>query len=216
MIKSEALQAASIAAFAIALVPLILALMWRVTGTSFGDGVLQAAARAIDALNHRIGRSVMWLTLALVLVQTVIVVLRYVFGEGRVYLQESMLYMNGMLFLLAAGYTLLRDGHVRVDIFYRPATPRTKAIVDVAGAYLFLFPSVILLFAVSFPYVRQSWRVGEASREAAGIPFVYGLKSLILVFCVLLFLQGLSLTIHNLRRLTGREPYPLPPEAKAA
>jgi TRAP-type mannitol/chloroaromatic compound transport system permease small subunit len=110
--------------------------------------------------------------------------------------------------LAASGYTFLREGHVRVDIFYRSASPRAKAIVDVLGAYLFLFPVTIILFAVSFPYVRQSWLFKEGSRESGGIPFVYGLKALILVFCILLFLQGLSLTIRNLRRLTGLEPYP--------
>jgi TRAP-type mannitol/chloroaromatic compound transport system permease small subunit len=107
---------------------------------------------------------------------------------------------------------LLREGHVRVDIFYRGASPRGKAIIDVVGAYLFLFPVTIILFAVSFPYVRQSWIFWEGSRERGGIPLVYLLKGLILVFCVLLFLQGLSLTIHNLRRLKGLDPYPADPK----
>ena len=191
----------------VALLPLLIAAVSQVARWSAGVTFLGRISRVIDSLVRLAGNGVMWLSLSMVLVQVAVVGLRYVFGEGRVYLQESMLYMNGILFLAAAGYTLLQDGHVRVDIFYRGATPRSKAIIDLVGAYLFLFPVTIVLFAVSLPYVRQSWLFAETSRETGGIPFVYGLKAFILVFCLLLFLEGLSTTIHNLLRLVGAEPY---------
>jgi TRAP-type mannitol/chloroaromatic compound transport system permease small subunit len=206
--RGDALLVMALAGVTLAVIPLLFAAIWAVSRRPIGAGSLRALSHLIDRTNFLIGNTVMWLSLAMVLVQVAIVTLRYVFGEGRVFLQESMLYMNGALFLVASGYTLLREGHVRVDIFYRGASPPGRAIIDVIGAYLFLFPVTIVLFAVSFPYVRQSWLFNEGSRETGGIPFVYGLKALILVFCLLLFLQGLSLIIHNLRRLTGLDPYP--------
>jgi TRAP-type mannitol/chloroaromatic compound transport system permease small subunit len=211
--RSDAILATTLAAALLALLPLIVAGFWVLTGSRIGAILLGSVAKLIDQLNAIVGNGVMWLTIAMVVVQVTIVTLRYVFGEGRVFLQELMLYMNGALFLAASGYTLLREGHVRVDIFYRGASPRGRAIVDVIGTYLFLFPVTIILFAVSFPYVRQSWLFLEGSRETGGIPFVYGLKTFILIFCALLFLQGLSQTIHNLRRLAGLDPFP-PPQPK--
>ena len=101
---------------------------------------LLAVARMIDALNETIGRSVAWLALFMVLVQFIVVVMRYVFGIGSIFMQESIVYMHAIVFLAAAGYTLLHDGHVRVDIFYGSATPRQKAIVNLLGVLIFLWP----------------------------------------------------------------------------
>ena len=206
--RNDALLTTALVAGALAATPPILFSVYLATRLRGIVSVLQGLVRGIDTTMDLIGRAVMWLSLAMVVLQVAIVLLRYVFGEGRVFLQEAMLYMNGALFLAASAYTLLHDGHVRVDIVYRSASPRTKAIIDIAGAYLFLIPVVTVLFAVSFPYVRQSWLFGERSRETGGIPFVYGLKTFILVFCVLLFFQGLSLTIRNLMRLAGIERLP--------
>ena len=127
---------------------------------------VKAYADSIDRMSAALGATLIWLTLAMVLVQVIIVVLRYVFGEGLILLQESMLYMHGALFLLGAGYTLLRDGHVRVDIVYRDVSPRTKAAIDLIGTYLFLVPFTLTLIAVATPYVEISWAIGERSRSA--------------------------------------------------
>ena len=126
--------------------------------------VVAALVRRIDRLNEAIGRAVSWLSLAMVLIAGFVVVARYGFAWGRVWLQESYVWMHGVLFMLAAGYTLRHDAHVRVDIFYRPAGARFKAWVDLLGSLLLLAPVVVFAGVVAFPYVRQSWLGLEASR----------------------------------------------------
>lgn len=159
----------------------------------------------IDALNENVGRAVSWLALVMVVVQFIVVLQRYVFGIGSIFMQESIVYMHGALFMLVAGYTLLHNGHVRVDVFYRTMAPRAKAWVDLLGTLFLLWPVCYLIFTVSLPYVEASWAVREGSRETSGIQGVYLLKSVILVFVVLLALQGLSLIVHALRILAGKE-----------
>jgi TRAP-type mannitol/chloroaromatic compound transport system permease small subunit len=112
-----------------------------------------------------------------------------------------------MLFLLAAAHTLSADGHVRVDIVYRGASPQTKAWIDIAGVLLLLLPFLALLWIVALPYVSASWAVFERSRETSGIPAVFALKTVILLFVVLMALQGLALAARSALTLAGR---PLP------
>jgi TRAP-type mannitol/chloroaromatic compound transport system permease small subunit len=159
----------------------------------------------IDALNEHVGRVVSLLALLMVLVQFIVVLQRYVFGIGSIWMQESIVYMHGFLFMLVAGYTLLHNGHVRVDVFYRTMSPRAKAWVDLLGTIFLIWPLCYLIFIVSLPYVEASWAVREGSRETSGIQGVFILKSVILAFVVLLALQSLSLLIHALRILSGAE-----------
>lgn len=166
---------------------------------------LARLARLIDALNEHVGRAVAWLALLMVLTQFVVVLMRYVFGVGSVWAQESIVYMHGTMFMLAAGYTLLHNAHVRVDVLYRAASPAFKARVDLLGTIFLLWPVCFLIFHVGLPYVESSWAVREGSRETSGIQGVYLLKSMILLFVVLLALQGLSTLIHALRILAGAE-----------
>jgi TRAP-type mannitol/chloroaromatic compound transport system permease small subunit len=166
--------------------------------------MLATLARAIDALNERIGNAVAWLTLAMVLVTFCVVVLRYVFDVGFVRLQESYVWMHGIVFMLGAGYTLLHQGHVRVDVVYRGASRRYKAWVDLGGVLLLLWPMLLAVWWVAWPYVTGSWSRLEASREAGGLPGLFLLKTVILGFCLLLALQGLSLAIRSVLLLIGR------------
>ncbi|MEP0070693.1 TRAP transporter small permease subunit [Pyruvatibacter sp.] len=168
----------------------------------------------IDGLNNRIGRTVSWLALIMVVVQFVIVVQRYVFGIGSIWMQESIVYMHGFLFMLAAGYTLLHNGHVRVDVFYREATPRRKAMTDLFGVIFFLLPLCIAVAWLAWPYVSNSWAIFEGSKETSGIHGVYLLKTVIIIFAGLVALQGVSLAAHSVRILMGHEePSPeAPPE----
>jgi TRAP-type mannitol/chloroaromatic compound transport system permease small subunit len=167
---------------------------------------LQAFARSIDRANEALGRTIAWLALLIVLLQFVVVVLRYVFGLGSVKMQESIVYMHATLFMLAAGYTLLHNGHVRCDIFYSAASRRTKAIVDLFGVCVFLLPMCALIAWVAWPYVAAAWEVREGSPEGSlGIPGVYLLKTVILLFAGLLVLQGLALAIHSALLLAGIE-----------
>jgi TRAP-type mannitol/chloroaromatic compound transport system permease small subunit len=158
-----------------------------------------AVADFIDRLNTTIGRAAAWLCLAVVAIQFAVVVLRYLFGIGSIWLQESILYGHAALFLLAAAWTLKQDGHVRVDVFYSTAGPRTKAAIDLAGAFLLLIPFAGAVLYFSWPYVARSWANFEGSREASGLPFVFLLKTLIPVFALMLILQGVAQAIRACR-----------------
>ena len=171
-------------------------------------------ARGIDRLNEHLGRAVAWLSLTLVLVQFLVVVMRYAFGLSSVWLQESILYQHALLFMLGAGYALLHDAHVRIDIFYGNASPRRWALVNLLGVAFFLVPVLGLIIGFGWPYVSLSWAVYEGSRETSGIQAIFLLKSAILVFAALLMLQGASLAVRSVLVLAGctSEAEPLAPE----
>lgn len=153
---------------------------------------LQRIADAIDRINGLIGRVAAWAVLAMAAVQFSIVMLRYMLGFGSLWMQESLHYMLAVLVLFTAGWTLRSDGHVRVDIFYADASPRTRARTDLAGALLLLIPFMAAVIWFSWPYAVRAWAVHEGSREAGGIPLVFVLKSAIPLFAALLLLQGLA------------------------
>lgn len=159
---------------------------------------MKELARRIDGFNIALGRSVSWFLLGLVVIQFAIVVLRYAFGVGFIWAQESVIYLHAFLFLLAAAYVLAIDTHVRVDVFYRTASARRKAAVNAFGAVVFLLPLCITVFDQALPYVARSWRVLEGSAEASGLPAVFLLKSGILAFAFLTGLQSLSLLIRSI------------------
>lgn len=161
----------------------------------------------VDRLNERIGRGVAWLTLLMVLVTFAVVILRYVYAIGWVWLQESYVWLHGIVFMLGAGYTLLHNAHVRVDIFYRPNSVRYKAIIDLFGSLLLLLPLVVVVIYFSYGYVLDSWLRLEESREAGGLPGLFLLKSVILLFCMLIGLQGLSLAARSLLVLLGHPEF---------
>ena len=137
-----------------------------------------------------VGRSASWLTLAMVIFTFLIVLLRYGFNLGWIWLQESVTWMHAAVFMLAAAWTLQDDGHVRVDIFYRESSPQRKALVNLVGIALFLAPVCVFLIGVSWDYVAASWRLGESSREAGGLQAIFLLKSLILALPAMLLIQA--------------------------
>jgi TRAP-type mannitol/chloroaromatic compound transport system permease small subunit len=154
-----------------------------------------AFAQRIDRLNAAIGRAAAWACLFVVVVQFAVVVLRYAFGHGSIWLSESIIYGHATMFMLTAAWTLGAGGHVRVDVFYAEASPRTKALVDLCGSVLLLLPFMVVLAWFAWPYVARSWAILEASRETSGIPAVFLLKTLIPAFAVLMALQGVSQAI---------------------
>ncbi len=164
---------------------------------------LIAVADRIDRLNSWIGRGVAWLALAMVLVQFLVVLLRYIFGLGFIWMQESVIYMHAFMFMLGAGFTLLNDGHVRVDAFYRGASMRFKAWVNLLGALFLLIPVCALIVWASWSYVIDSWIAWEGSKETSGIQAVFLLKTAIPVFGGLMILQGASLAIRAAHSLVG-------------
>ena len=168
---------------------------------------LKRIATAIDLINDWIGRGLAWLTLGMVLVTFGVVLMRYVFGLGSTILQESVVYMHALVFMGCAGFALVHNGHVRCDIFYGPATPRAKAAIDLIGTFLFLIPMCVLVIWVTWPYAAASWAVLEGSPEGRmGIPAVFLLKTLILVFAGLLALQSVSLVLQSALFLAGATP----------
>lgn len=151
-----------------------------------------------------VGHCVSWATLALVLTTCLIVVMRYLFNIGSVALQESLLYMHSLVFLLGAAWTLQKDGHVRVDIFYRPLSIKGKAWVNALGTLLLLIPCCIFLWWISWQYVASSWSYFEGSRESGGLGGIFLLKTLLLVMPALLILQGLANLLYSLLVISGR------------
>jgi TRAP-type mannitol/chloroaromatic compound transport system permease small subunit len=149
-------------------------------------------ADEIDRITAVVGRIATWCALYVVLAEFAVVVLRYALGFGSIRLQESVLYAHAGLFMLAAAWTLQTGGHVRVDIFYSRATARGRAAIDLLGAVVFLLPFAAVLLALTLPYVERSWRTFEASPQPSGLPFVYLLKTVILVFAALIGLQGVA------------------------
>lgn len=166
---------------------------------------LLRVADRIDAVNRHIGEWVAWLSLAMVLVTFLVVLLRYAFDIGSIALQESVTYMHAVLFMIGIAYTLGRNGHVRVDIFYERLSRRGRARVDLVGTLLLLIPVCILIVWLGWDYVVESWRVKEASREAGGIPGVYLLKALILIMPILLLAQAVSNALRNWLFLAGMD-----------
>jgi TRAP-type mannitol/chloroaromatic compound transport system permease small subunit len=164
---------------------------------------LASLARGIDAINESIGRVIAWLALGMVLIQVVVVIMRYVFGLSVLTMQESIWYMHSIVFLVAAGYTLLHNGHVRVDILYGNVGPIAKAKIDLFGVIFILLPLCVMIWWVSWPYVAAAWAVREGSVEVSGIQGVYLLKSCMLIFAGGLAIQGVSLAIKCWFTLAG-------------
>jgi TRAP-type mannitol/chloroaromatic compound transport system permease small subunit len=164
---------------------------------------IERVAAAIDRAIAAVGRAATWCCLYVVIAEFAVVAMRYALGMGSIKLQESVLYAHAGLFMLAAAWTLQMDGHVRVDIFYAQARPRTRALIDLIGAVVFLLPFAAALLLLSVPYVERSWAIFERSRETSGLPFVYLLKTLIPVFAALIGLQGVAQAIRAALVLGG-------------
>ena len=169
------------------------------------ESALKTLSDHLDGIAERVGNAAAWLALGLVLMTFAVVMLRYLFQLGWIAMQESILYLHAALFLLGAAYTLKRDGHVRVDIFYRGFTAKRKALIDLLGSLLLLLPVCSFLLWVSWDYVTTAWSIYEGSQEAGGLPYVYLLKTLIPVAVLLLILQGISQALSSLSILLSAE-----------
>jgi len=172
---------------------------------------MEKLSRLLDAISEWTGRGVAWLTLLMVAITFAVVVLRYLFDMGWIAMQESVTYLHAMVFLLGTAYTLKHEGHVRVDIFYHRFSPRGKALVDLLGTLLLLLPVCIFILIDSWEYVADSWTYMETSSEPGGLPWVYLLKTTLLVMPVLLILQGISKLLQAWLVFSGRHvPEPAP------
>ncbi len=176
----------------------------ELSGRSGWRRSLNLIANWLTVFNSVIGRVVAWLVLYMTLMQFVVVIMRYVFSYGSIQMQESIWYMHGLLFMLGAGYTLVKEGHVRLDVFYREASERTKAWINLIGSLVFLLPFCIVNFDYAWSLVLNSWAVREGSIETTGLPYIYLFKTVILVFSILVVMEGLALAIRSLLTLTER------------
>jgi TRAP-type mannitol/chloroaromatic compound transport system permease small subunit len=169
---------------------------------------MQALARIVVGVGHLnlfAGRAFSWLALASVLLCFAVVVMRYAFATTQLWMQDLYVWFNGAMFMGVAGYTLLVDGHVRVDIFYRPARVRRKALLDLVGVVLFLLPFCAVVWIWGFEYVQRAWLLREGSVNPGGMPGLYILKTFILLFVVLVALQGLAMLCRSILVMSGRE-----------
>ena len=160
----------------------------------------------IDRISEWTGRTAAWMTLAMILVTFVIVVMRYVFSFGLIWMQEAVTWMHAVVFMAGAAYTLRHEEHVRVDVFYRRMTATRRAWVDLVGVLVFLLPVCAFLLWTSWDFVTASWAMRESSRESGGLPypFIPLLKSVLLLMPVTVAMQGLSMALKSLQTLRSR------------
>jgi TRAP-type mannitol/chloroaromatic compound transport system permease small subunit len=162
-------------------------------------------ANSLERMTAAIGRAAAWLVILVVVLEFALVVARYLFSLGSIWASETVTYAHAAMFLLAAVWTLQINGHVRVDMFYADARPRTKAWIDLIGAVVFLLPFTAVLLWLSTPYATRSWTILERSQESSGLPLVFLLKTLIPVFAVLMSLQGVTQIIRAATIIQGRK-----------
>jgi TRAP-type mannitol/chloroaromatic compound transport system permease small subunit len=161
-------------------------------------------ASTINRLTNLLGRAVSWLTIAMIIAVVVTVISRYFFEIGSIALQESVTYLHATIFLMGIAYTLQEDSHVRVDIFYRNFSIKRKALVNLFGGVFFLIPVNILVLYYSWDYVWASWAIRETSAENNGLPFIFLLKTLIILMPITLSLQGVAEIIKSITLLSSQ------------
>jgi len=153
--------------------------------------------KVLHQFSQIIGQSVAWLTLLMVLFSAVNVLASWLFNLSWIWVRESITWMHGVNFLLAAAYTLNHQAHVRVDIFYAKMTMKKQALVDFLGTLLLLLPTSFFIAWASWPAFALSWRVNEVSSEAGGLPALYLLKSLLIIMPILLILEGVNQLVRS-------------------
>lgn len=166
---------------------------------------LALAVQAIGGLNRLVGNIFSWLAVGVVAVCFTVVIQRYFFNTTHLWMQDLYVWLSGAMFTAVAGFALFRDDHVRVDILYRPATLKTKAICDIIGVVIFLLPFMFVVWTWGVPYVERAWQYQEASQNIGGMPGLYILKTFILIFAALIALQGLAMIGRAILVLAGKE-----------
>ncbi|MGZ5067280.1 MAG: TRAP transporter small permease subunit [Usitatibacter sp.] len=171
--------------------------------------LLLRMSRLVDAVNERIGRSVYWLVLVAVLVSAGNAIIRKVFNMSSNAWLELQWYLFSAIFLLCAGYTLLHNGHVRIDVIAGKLSPKAQAWIDILGTVFFLLPMALMLTWMSWPYFVHSFQNKEISGSAGGLIF-WPARLLLPVGFGLLALQGLSELVKRIAFVAGKGPDPIP------
>jgi TRAP-type mannitol/chloroaromatic compound transport system permease small subunit len=167
--------------------------------------ILKALAALIDWINRVVGAVATLFIVVLVLITMTDVTLRYLFHAGSVAFQELEWHLYAANFVLAAGWTMLKDGHVRIDILYNMARPRTRAAIDLIGVFLLCIPFCLIIIWSSWPYFINAWSIREGSPDPGGLPAWYILKAMIPLGFSLVLLQAFSQAVKSFFALKGRK-----------
>jgi TRAP-type mannitol/chloroaromatic compound transport system permease small subunit len=159
----------------------------------------------IDSINTWVGRVVTWATAVVVVVVFVDVVMRYLFNSSYVFTQELEWHLFAFIFLMGAGATLLKDGHVRVDIFYQRLSHRGRAWINLVGVIFFLIPGCLMIVITSLKFTVSSFAILEGSPDPGGIPFRFIIKSCIPAGISLVLIQGIALGIRSFYIVMGKD-----------
>ena len=165
--------------------------------------LLNRYVELVDKINSTIGKYTSWLTTVLVLVVVFDVITRYVFNESSVAIQELEWHLFAIFFLMGAAYTLQKDDHVRVDLFYSKFNIKQKAWLNIAGTTIFLIPFTLLIIYASQNYVLNSFALNESSPDPGGLPARFILKAFIPLSFLLLLLQGFSLLFKSIQEINN-------------
>lgn len=157
----------------------------------------------LDSFTQWTGRVISWLTLFMVITVVLVLILRNWFDLSAIALQESVTYMHATVFMLGAAFALKHNDHVRVDVFYQNFSEKKKAWVNIVGFACLMLPVCIFIFIYCKDYVLFSWALKEGSNQPGGIPFMYGLKTLLLAMPIALIIQGLADSLKCLAFLLG-------------
>jgi TRAP-type mannitol/chloroaromatic compound transport system permease small subunit len=153
---------------------------------------LHTFVSGLQTFTRIVGQTCRWFSFAMVLVTCLVVILRYLFDYSSIAMQETVMYLHASLFMFGVAYTWQQQGHVRVDVLYHKWSKSIQQRIDLCGTLFLLLPTCIFLIYISWDYVLLSWAYSEKSHETGGLPFVYLLKSLILILPVLLLIQATS------------------------
>ncbi len=170
--------------------------------------LLQLLSDKLAQFTEFTGKLVSWLILAMVLLVSYDVTMRYFFLSGSVALQEMEWHLFSLIFLVGAAYTLKHDDHVRLDIFYESKfmNDERRAWINLLGSLFLLIPFCILIITTSWPFVYQSYIHLEGSPDPGGLPYRWILKASIPLGFTLLLLQGISDIVKNLNVILRPEP----------
>lgn len=171
--------------------------------------LLAGLVRAIEALNEALGRVFTIFGPACVVLCFLVVLLRYGFSIGFIWMQELYVWFHAALFMLGAAYTLQHGEHVRVDAFYARISARGQALVDIVGTLIFMFPFLGVLGWLGWKFTLTALQFGETSSQPGGMGAIWVLKAAIPAACLLTGLQGLSLLLRRVLELSGHPDFPL-------
>ena len=170
--------------------------------------MLLKTQRILDRFSDIVG----WIAGVLMLVMLVNVfydaIMRYFFRSGSIAMQEMEWHLFSVVFLLGMSYTLKEEGHVRVDILYDNFKPKLKAIVNIAGTFLFLIPLAVLIINGSVWFVHEAYVMGEISGDPGGLTHRYLIKAAIPISFVCLIISSLGFVVRNIRLYRGLELSP--------